>query len=126
MVEEPTASRSILTESPARALAANASDPGKGKTPAEFGAILYQKRGCNACHSTDGTVAVGPTWKGVYGKQENTSAGPVTVDDAYLKESMLAPQAKIVAGFQPVMPTFQGVLSDREVAAIIEFIKTLK
>jgi cytochrome c oxidase subunit 2 len=48
------------------------------------------------------------------------------VDDAYLKESMLAPQAKIVAGFQPVMPTFQGVLSDREVVAIIEYIKTLK
>jgi cytochrome c oxidase subunit II len=105
---------------------ANASDPGKGKTPAEFGAILYQKRGCNACHSIDGTVAVGPTWKGIYGNQENTSAGSVTVDDAYLKESMLAPQAKIVAGFQPVMPTFQGVLSDREVAAIIEYIKTLK
>lgn len=105
---------------------ANASDPGKGKTPAEFGAILYQKRGCNACHSIDGTKAVGPTWKGVYGKSEATSAGNVTVDDAYLKESMLTPQAKVVTGFQPVMPTFQGVLSDREVGAIIEYIKTLK
>lgn len=105
---------------------ANASDPGKGKTPAEFGAVLYQKRGCNACHSTDGTVAVGPSWKGVYGSQRTTSAGAVTADDAYLKESMLAPQAKIVNGFQPVMPTFQGVLSDREVGAIIEYIKTLK
>jgi cytochrome c oxidase subunit 2 len=105
---------------------ATASDPGKGKTPAEFGAILYQKRGCNACHSLDGTVAVGPSWKGVYGKPENTSAGSVMVDDAYLKESMLDPQAKIVAGFQPVMPTFQGVLSDREVVALIEYIKTLK
>ncbi len=105
---------------------ANASDPGKGKTPAEFGAILYQKRGCNACHSVDGTNAVGPSWKGVYGKSESTSAGSVTVDDAYLKESMLTPQAKVVTGFQPVMPTFQGVLSDREVGAIIEYIKTLK
>lgn len=104
----------------------NASDPGKGKTPAEFGAILYQKRGCNACHSIDGTNAVGPTWKGVYGKPEATSAGTVTVDDAYLKESIFAPQAKIVTGYQPVMPTFQGVLSDREVGAIIEYIKTLK
>lgn len=103
-----------------------ASDPGKGKTPAEFGALLYQKRGCNACHSIDGTKGVGPTWKGVYGKTEATSAGSVNVDDAYLKESMLAPQAKIVAGYQPVMPTFQGVLSDREVGAIIEYIKTLK
>jgi cytochrome c oxidase subunit II len=105
---------------------ANASDPGKGKTPAEFGAVLYQKRGCNACHSVDGSKAVGPTWKGTFGSQRATDKGSVAADEAYLKESILAPQAKVVAGFQPVMPTFQGVLSDREVAAIIEYIKTLK
>jgi cytochrome c oxidase subunit II len=50
----------------------------------------------------------------------------ITVDEAYLKESMMAPAAKVVAGYQPVMPTFQGVLSDREVGAIIEYIKSLK
>ena len=106
---------------------ANASDPGKGKTPEQFGAILYQKRGCNACHSVDGTNGVGPTWKALFGKSENCGAGGmITVDEAYLKESMMAPAAKVVAGYQPVMPTFQGVLSDREVGAIIEYIKSLK
>jgi len=105
---------------------ASASDPGKGLSPAEFGAALYTKRGCNACHSVDGTKMIGPTWKGVYGSQEATSAGDVTVDDAYLRESILEPNAKVVAGYQPVMPTYKGVLSDREVVAIIEYIKSLK
>src|SRR5690606_28499356 len=86
---------------------ASASDPGKGLSPAEFGAALYTKRGCNACHSVDGTKMIGPTWKGVYGSQEATSAGDVTVDDAYLRESILEPNAKVVAGYQPVMPTYK-------------------
>lgn len=106
---------------------ANASDPGKGKSADQFGATLYTKRGCNACHSVDGTNGVGPSWKGLYGKQQTFAGGvSLTVDDAYLKESMLNPSAKIVTGFAPVMPTFQGVLSEREVAALIEYIKTLK
>lgn len=105
---------------------AEASDPGKGKTPEQFGAILFTKRGCSACHSTDGSKGVGPSWKGVFGSQENTSAGAVTVDEAYLRESILEPNTKVVAGFQPVMPTFKGVLSDREVDALIAYIKTLK
>jgi len=105
---------------------ANASDPGKGKTPEQFGALLYQKRGCNACHSIDGSKGVGPSWKGLYGRQETTNTGMVMVDDAYLKESMMVPTAKVVTGFQPVMPVFQGVLSDRETAALIAYIKSLK
>jgi cytochrome c oxidase subunit 2 len=106
---------------------ANASDPGKGKTPEQFGAILYTKRGCSACHSIDGSKGVGPSWKGLYGRQEMMTTGTGTmVDEAYLKESMMAPTAKVVMGFQPVMPVFQGVLSDREVAALIAYIKTLK
>jgi cytochrome c oxidase subunit 2 len=106
---------------------ANASDPGKGKTPEQFGAILYSKRGCSACHSIDGSRGVGPSWKGLYGKSENCGAGGmVTVDDEYLQQSMMEPTAKVVMGFQPVMPVFKGVLSDREVAALIAYIKTLK
>jgi cytochrome c oxidase subunit 2 len=106
---------------------ANASDPGKGKTPAEFGAILYSKRGCNACHSLDGTKVVGPTWKGIFGKMESMATGPaMKVDEAYLRQSILEPNAHVVAGFQPVMPTYKGVLNDREVDALIEYIKTLK
>jgi cytochrome c oxidase subunit 2 len=106
---------------------ANASDPGKGKTPEEFGQILYTKRGCNACHSVDGNKGIGPTWKALYGKSEDVGpAGMVTVDDAYLKESFYEPAAKVVAGYQPIMPTYKGTLSEREAEALIAYIKSLK
>lgn len=106
---------------------ATASDPGKGKTPEQFGAILYQKRGCNACHSIDGSKGVGPSWKGLFGRMEMMSTNTQTmVDEAYIRESMMTPTAKVVMGFQPVMPTFQGVLNDREIAALTAYIKTLK
>ena len=105
----------------------NASDPGKGKTPAEFGAILYTKRGCSACHSVDGSRLVGPSWQGLFGRSEAmTGGGNITADPDYIRQSMLEPQAKVVAGFQPVMPTYKGVLSDREVEALIAYIQTLK
>lgn len=98
-----------------------------GLPPAERGEQLYTQRGCNACHSINGTALVGPTFKGVFGKNEKMSDGKtVTVDENYLRESILEPQALIVEGYQPVMPAFKGILSDDEVTALIEFIKTLK
>jgi cytochrome c oxidase subunit 2 len=104
-----------------------ASDPGKGLTPEQFGALLYSKRGCNACHSLDGVKGVGPSWKGIAGISENCgTAGMVTVDDAYLRESMMEPNAKVVNGFLPIMPTYKGVLTDREVEALIAYINSLK
>jgi len=58
---------------------------------------------------------------------EAMSAGAATkIDDDYLRESMMDPAAKVVMGFQPVMPTFKGVLTDREVMALIAYIKSLK
>ncbi len=106
---------------------ASASDPGKGKSPEQFGAVLYAKRGCSACHSIDGTKGVGPSWKGIYGIQENCGAGGmVAINEEYLRESMMEPAAKVVMGYQPIMPTFKGVLTDREVEAIIAYIKSLK
>ena len=50
----------------------------------------------------------------------------MTVDENYIRESVLEPQAKIVAGFQPVMPTYQGILKDRDIDALIAYIKSLK
>lgn len=106
---------------------ANASDPGKGKTPAEFGATLFAKRGCNACHSVDGSKLVGPSLKAVFGKQEAFVDGSsALVDAGYIRQSILEPNAKVVAGFQPVMPTFKGILNDREIEAIAAYIQTLK
>ena len=98
-------------------------DISKGAT-AEAGAILYKAKGCNACHSVDGTKIVGPTFKGIWGRVEGTNAGDVTVDEAYLKESILNPMAKIVNGYPPAMPPQQ--LSDLEIQSIALFMQTLK
>lgn len=95
--------------------------------PAERGENLYSQRGCNACHSVDGSAGVGPTLKGIYGKTEELESGEtVKVDENYLKESIIVPEAKMVKGYQPVMPSFKGILSDDEITSLIEYIKTLK
>jgi len=95
--------------------------------PAEQGGELFNKRGCNACHSIDGSVLVGPSFKGLFGKDEKLTNGKtINVDENYLRESILQPQLNIVEGYQPVMPAFEGILSDEEVTALIEYIKTLK
>ena len=105
----------------------DAADPSKGKTPEEFGAIVYSKRGCNACHKVDGVKSIGPSWKGIWEKTEALADGKsVKVDEAYLKQSMLDPASQVVAGFQPVMPVYKGVLSDKEVDAVIAYIRSLK
>jgi cytochrome c oxidase subunit 2 len=87
---------------------------------------LSVSKGCVACHTTTGARLVGPSWKEIFGKDESTDKGPIMVDDAYLRESILAPQAKVVTGFQPVMPTFAGQISDPEINEIIAYIKSLK
>ncbi|MGH7884769.1 MAG: cytochrome c oxidase subunit II [Thermodesulfobacteriota bacterium] len=95
--------------------------------PAERGKNLYTQRGCNACHSLDGSKGVGPTFKGLFGREEKLADGSkVIVDENYIQESIYIPQAKMVEGYAPVMPAFKGILSDDEVSAIIEFIKTQK
>jgi cytochrome c oxidase subunit 2 len=101
-----------------------------GMTPAERGKALVNDTGnlCATCHSIDGSAMVGPSFKGLYGRKEKlTDGSEVTVDDAYLKESIYKPMAKIVQGYGPVMPAmYEGKLSEQDVADIIEYIKTLK
>ncbi len=93
----------------------------------EYGESLYRSRACNTCHTTDGSGSVGPTFKGIYGHQVILSdLKTVTVDENYIRESILDPRAKVVAGFQPVMPTYQGRLRDREIDALIAYLKSLK
>ena len=95
--------------------------------PAELGKQLYTQRGCNACHTIDGSSLVGPTWKGLYGHEVVLQDGTkVTADENYIREAILEPQAKMVKGFGPVMPSFKGVISDDEISDIIAYIKTLK
>ncbi len=90
----------------------------------EAGAALYKARACNACHSIDGSKLVGPSFKGLWGRTEKTSGGDVTVDLAYLKESLVNPMAKIVEGYPPAMPP--QVLTDLEVESIALYLQTLK
>jgi cytochrome c oxidase subunit II len=96
-------------------------------SPVERGKMLYRRFGCWQCHSTDGSAGTGPSFKGVFGHQVTLSDGTsVEADENYVRESILEPQAKIVQGYQPVMNTYKGMLSDDEIAALIEFIKSLK
>lgn len=93
----------------------------------DWGKQLYTKFGCNACHSVDGAKGVGPSFKGLYGKQESlASGGTVLVDENYIMESIYDPNAKLVAGFAGGMPTFKGQIDSEGIQSIIAFIKTLK
>lgn len=91
---------------------------------AELGAILYESKGCETCHSLDGSRREGPSFQGIWDEQHTMADGAsVLVDENYLRESILQPQAKIRSGYEGIMPTFQGLLRDREISALIEFIK---
>ncbi|MBG91200.1 MAG: cytochrome c oxidase subunit II [Actinobacteria bacterium] len=93
----------------------------------ELGKKLYVSKACNTCHSIDGTDMVGPTWKGLFNSDRNLQSGEVvTADDNYIRESIVYPQVKLVSGYQPVMPAYAGLLSDRDIDGIIAYIKTLK
>jgi cytochrome c oxidase subunit 2 len=87
-----------------------------------------QQYGCRACHSIDGSAGVGPTWKGTYGSQVQLADGStVTADHDYLLESIRNPGAKIVQGFQNVMPpNIAQDMSDQQVEDVIAFIESLK
>ena len=91
---------------------------------AEAGEKLFKAKGCNACHSVDGSKLVGPTFKGLWGRNEETSGGAVTVDMAYFKESILQPMAKIVKDYPPAMPPQQ--VNDIEIESLALWIQTLK
>jgi cytochrome c oxidase subunit 2 len=82
---------------------------------------------CLACHSTDGSTIVGPTWQGLYGSEEELEDGStVVVDDAYIHESIVDPLAKITKGYPPSMPPFGDILTDEQIKDITEFIKSLR
>jgi cytochrome c oxidase subunit II len=99
----------------------------KGK-PADWGRLQYERKGCQTCHSVDGskTAQGGPSWKGIWGEMVTMNDGQqVLVDAAYVRESMMQPAAKIVKGYEPIMPTFQGLLRETEIQGLIAYIKSL-
>jgi cytochrome c oxidase subunit 2 len=91
---------------------------------------LLDENGCLECHSTDGSVIVGPTFKGILGREviviSNGKEHTIITDYPYLKKSILYPDSDIVKDYPEVMPSFEGELSDREIDAIIEYLKVLK
>lgn len=91
------------------------------------GELVAVSHGCLKCHSVDGSPHIGPTWLDLYHRRETLTTGEqVLADEAYLTESMMDPGAKVVAGFSPVMPSYQGQLTPAETAALLEFIKSLR
>ena len=96
--------------------------------PVEHGRRLYEKKGCNACHSLDGTTKIGPSFKGAFGSTVTLANGStVPFDENYVRESLMTPNAKSRPGF-PVgtMPAFEGQLKERDIEGIIAWLKTVK
>jgi cytochrome c oxidase subunit 2 len=92
---------------------------------AEEGGKLFESLACANCHKADGSGRC-PTLVGLYGRTvQLAGGGTVTADEAYIRESILRPAAKIVAGYQPVMPTFQGLVTEEGVVQLIEYVKSL-
>src|SRR5262245_53737193 len=92
---------------------------------AERGAALFTQLACVTCHLDNGQGR-GPSLKDIFGKPVELADGStVMVDEAYLRESILNSQAKIVKGFQPLMPTFQGLISEERLVALIEHVRSL-
>ncbi len=93
-------------------------------SPAEQGKVLSQNQGCLACHSVDGSKSIGPGWKGLYGKTEQLIDGSsVVVDDNYLKQSILIPNAALVHGYPDVMAPYP--LNNKQLEALVAYIKSL-
>jgi cytochrome c oxidase subunit II len=89
---------------------------------ASAGAALFEQLGCVTCHV--GAGARGPQLTGLFGKRVQLQSGQtVTADEAYIRESILDPRAKLVAGYQPLMPTFKGLVSEEGLMQLIAFIK---
>ena len=98
-----------------------------GRTPVAMGEQIYRSSQCYTCHSVDGSPGTGPTWLHMAAHPVKLTDGTtVDVDANYLRESILNPQAKVVRGFQPVMPTYRGSLNDRQIDALIAYMHSLQ
>ena len=96
------------------------------QTPAEAGKDLFEnKLGCASCHQQN-NIGRGPTLTGLYGKpQKLTNGQSVTMDDTYIRNSILNPQAEIVEGYQPIMPTFKGQVNEEQLVQLVAYIKSI-
>jgi cytochrome c oxidase subunit 2 len=93
---------------------------------ASAGQKLFADLACNTCHRPD-AQGRGPVLEGLFGKTVSLQGGQrVVADEAYIRESILTPSAKIAAGYQPIMPTFQGLVTEEQLLELIEYVKSLQ
>jgi len=94
------------------------------------GEKLVQEKGCLACHTIDGSPKIGPTFKGLFGKKETVihdgKEVEAVADEAFIHHKLLEPEDARIKGFPPIMPSQKGILTDAEIGAIIDYLKTLK
>jgi cytochrome c oxidase subunit 2 len=91
----------------------------------QVGKAVYEEKGCIACHSVDGTPGVGPSFKGIWGRTHAlVGGGSAKVDEGYVRESIVTPGAKVVAGFENVMPPIP--LEEREIQGIVTYLQSLE
>src|SRR4029077_547830 len=90
------------------------------------GEKLFAEKACNTCHLPDGKGRA-PSLNGLFGKKVQLADGStIAADDSYVRESILNPNAKIVAGYQPLMPAFQGQLTEEQLLGLISYVKSLQ
>lgn len=108
------------------ASAADGAASEEGRTTS--GESIAHDLGCIACHSTDGSTRIGPSWKNLFDSEVKLADGrTVVADEAYLRLAILEPNEHLVEGYNPgLMPSYQGVISDEDIDRIIDFIKTIK
>lgn len=95
---------------------------------AEVGKNLFEKRNCVACHSVGGMNAKnGPSLKGLFERTVTLSSGKTVVaDEQYIRTAIMSPGQEVVKGFAPIMPTYQGLLKEEDLNAIVAYIKSLR
>ncbi|WP_044872436.1 cytochrome c oxidase subunit II [Pseudomonas sp. LFM046] len=124
VVESPEEFQQWLAAQPTFAQTLAAANKASPSGLIEKGRQLAETYGCHACHSQDGTTSLGPGWKDLYGREEKLADGSgVKVDEAYLKESILDPRARLVLGYPPVMVPY--TFNQDELAALVAFIQSL-
>jgi cytochrome c oxidase subunit 2 len=117
----------IVAQTPADFAAWLAGDSSADEPPQVAGEKLFDQLQCGTCHRRDGEPGRGPSLVGLFGANVPLTTGiAAQVDDAYLRESILRPAEKVVAGYQPLMPTYEGQISEEGVMELIAYIKSLQ
>jgi cytochrome c oxidase subunit 2 len=104
--------------------------PEEGSAPGSEGLAIMNAQGCNACHSSDGTKIVGPSYLDLFGKEitviRDGREVQINADEEYIRRALLTPDSEIVKGYpKGIMVSYQGILSDDDITKIIEYLKTL-